>query len=80
MGSVEYDERRHDGGFGVDDIPRIEVEEISLEQWAQEQHDLVDRFVKHWTTLMRANPEDYPPQSWEGEWDEQFDYFVENTL
>ena len=52
----------------------------TLEEWQDEQRELISSFVKYWRHLQLEEGEsNFPEQMNSGDWDEQFSFYREEV-
>ncbi len=52
---------------------------IPFEKWIQSEMKTLEAFVKYWTKSNNENPEYFPLDLSEGEWDEQYRIWLAET-
>ena len=55
------------------------IKTITLAEWVAKINEQTRAFELYWKSLHNDDPENYPVVLPEGDWEEQFDFFVEEV-
>jgi hypothetical protein len=60
-------------------MKKIALEEIALEEWIAKKVASLSAFRVYWAQMNYSDPDDFPREIPEGDWEEQFDFWREEV-